>query len=149
MSLEGASVSILNAARPAKLSSYAGTDEVYATFSVLVFAMIFLQKLGVNFGDRSVGLNAALLWLGFGILFRNRRLAAPSARLILFLCLLFAMSIGAIGEAPSAFTGAAIFVAYYVLFNFQITVTVDTASRCLLAYQKGMLVIAIIVIVQQ
>ena len=130
--------------------SRATLRRVPRVFGVLVFCMIFLQKIGLTVSAGSVGLDTFLLWAGLGWLLLAGDLRIARGRLILFLLLLNVIVIGLVlNGTPPKLSALAILLTLYVGFVFRITLPAATVAACLGSFQRAMTLIAVVVIAQQ
>jgi hypothetical protein len=120
---------------------------VAPVFTVLVIAMVFLQKLG---SDAGVGINLIILWIAVGLLIAHNRAEFVLSRLVLMVLVLDAMMLSIIvgTEAPKL-TAVYILTAMYAGFTLRVWVTRDEASHCFKVFQSCMVIIAAIVLCQQ
>jgi hypothetical protein len=128
----------------------ARTAAVFWPFSAIVVAMIFLQKLGLNIADSSVGVNAGLIWVGLAWFAVNGVLEVVASRLVLLTLFVAAILLSLLlNGQPLKLTAVSILILMYAGFVFRIKVSRELASRCMLFFQQCMLIIAIIVFLQQ
>ena len=118
--------------------------------SALLVSMIYLQKLGITINEGSFGLNVALLWIGLALVALVNQLAIDVSRLLAFTALLASMSLSmALSPEESRWSAFVIFIAMFAGFIFRIPVSPILALRSLLFFQRLMVPIAGIVILQQ
>ena len=118
--------------------------------SALVLAMIFLQKLALNFGGGSIGLDALLTWAGLGWLFLRREAGLVPLRAGLLLLWLMLIVVSTMLTADSArLSAVAIVLIMYVPFVAQVSLTRREMLRLFDVYQGAMVAIAVIVLAQQ
>ena len=126
------------------------TDGVYPAFAVLVVAMIVFQKLALNVGDGSIGINTFILWLGLGWMVFTSRSEFVASRVLLLGAVILSVVIGlGRGEPLTRPTAILIILAMYCGFVVRIKVTSGTALRCFKVFQWTMVAVALIVIGQQ
>lgn len=117
-------------------------------FFVLVIAMIFFQKLGLNFGDAAIGLDTILMWIGFVMLIGSSRFN-PARGLLLCLMVLAILGMMVSITPPDRPTAFGIVAAAFIPFMLEIPISEEGALRCFNHFQRCMSVIAVIVLVQQ
>ena len=123
---------------------------VILAFGALACCAVFLQKLGVNAGDSSVGLNLASLWFALGWLAFRGPLEIAPGRLAIFALMFLAMAIGIMFNGETLrIMPLGLLLATYLGLIFKVRVGEDSARRCLAIFQRIMLLIAAIVILQQ
>jgi hypothetical protein len=116
----------------------------------LVLSMIFLQKIGFTIGEGSFGVNVALLWIGLGALALSNQLVIDLSRFLSFGALLALMALSIVLSLDkSRWSALAIFFAMFAGFVFRLPASEEFALRALRLFQRSMVLIAGIVILQQ
>lgn len=123
---------------------------VEAAFSILALSAIFLQKIGFPVAGNYIGLNAFILWGVLLWLFIRGDAVIDLMRALFFAVLvLFVLLSLFIAQGIKSVPALIVFLAMYATMLFKVEVDQAIVARCLNVFQKGMCVVAVIVIVQQ
>jgi hypothetical protein len=138
------------AAGSAPATARFGRSAILWPVGIMIVAMVFLQKFGLNIGDGAIGINALILWAGLAWLGLLGFLEIVAPRLILLTLVVAAMLVGLmLNGQPLKPTALAVVLFMYAGFIFRLRVGPELLQRYMLIFQRCMTVIAVIVILQQ
>ncbi|MCB8882198.1 hypothetical protein ACELLULO517_18270 [Acidisoma cellulosilytica] len=139
----------------AGLSVIVGKSAILVPFGVLAISAIYLQKIGLTSGAGSgIGIDVFIMLGTLFWIFLTGRAVIDPTRALLFVTLLASVTFALVGEAFAgreigSLPAVAIFLVIYSSLVFRVDVSRDIAMRCCNIFQRGMLVIALIIIAQQ